>query len=602
MLLRLPDRHRQAAIEGLAKRTEKDSSRDAGFDPEVFARFARDDDPVGFAREIFGVELFAAQREALLNLIHNPKAILCSSTTWGKSFVLAIASLYRWLCVGSLPDKTGAPQGGILVLTGPNSKTVFDNGYGKILDLVRRGEARGHRFPPGRSEKSTQWPIVSGKWFIRQLCPPKSAGGHGVSETAQGRHHSNLIVSIEEARTLDAALMRALEGMATSAGNVIWGCLNPHDSQGIIHARIKSGEFLAFYYSAFSHPNVIERRDAVGDGHAISYAAVEDRVRGRCIRLRPWTEGEVLDSHRLQFVYAMPDPSWPNEHGPREDGHPGHPRAEPWIYEPRPEELHQVAGQILGVFPPASPRSMFREDKWDWAVARWTATMQPMRAPDRVGVDASGDGDDLTMVAPCWGPRARHVLESIKEAKDEPPVFGRDYPWVGSPTAVPRGDAEAEAKWIFDTFGRAPVYYIDRGYGEELIALLKHQYRCQVVGVAFGGRPNPPLPGQVFSQDARTEMAVGLQGLVNADAVALPPSSALKEEALIQELEVRDALPPTSIKDRKEKLPLMKLAAKDIIKQKIGRSPDSFDAVGLCLHAELVESRRGVLGRRSKEF
>ena len=585
-LVDLPEAQRVVA-EGLLEKALAQARKKggAGFDPERFAAYARAQDPVRFAREVFGVDLFPKQREALHRLLASDRVILCSCTNWGKSLVLMIAALYQWLCVGSLPDpSTGEPQGGILVLTGPSATTVLDTAYGKILELVRRGEARGIVFPGGRSELQVQWNIVAGRWFIRLVCPPKSAGGRGVAETAQGRHHRNLVVAIEEARTLDAALMRALDGMATSEGNRIWGCLNPNDSRGIVHARIQSGELEAHYYSAFDHPNVVERRAVVGDGHALAHTMIESTIRHRCHAVGPYPE-TPLDPGKLQFLYAMPDPAWPDAPGHRADGIPGHPLARPMVWQPRAEHLHQFAGQVLGVFPPTSPHALFRDDQWEAVVERWRTTRQPHRVPDRVGIDASGLGKDQTVVTPVWGPSGRDALQSLKHGITT--GFGHQLPWVGEPEVAPKGEPTVVARWIVERFGTDPVFYVDRGHGEGLIAALEHRHGCKVRGVSFGGTPNAPLPGQEIPRDVRTEMALVLRDLVRAGAVALPDKSALREEAFALELRVRDEMPPKTIPNR-DRQPVVKLIDKDEVRERIGRSTDDFDSVCLALH-EAVE-------------
>ena len=67
----------------------------------------------------------------------------------------------------------------------------------------------------------------------------------------------------------------------------------------------------------------------------------------------------------------------------------------------RPQGL--FSPRVLGLYPKGNDIGLFSPARWDQAVERWKKRRDPLIPPDRVGVDAAGQGRDKNCVALAWG-------------------------------------------------------------------------------------------------------------------------------------------------------------------------------------------------------
>lgn len=602
--------------------------------------------PVEYAREILGVEL-TPQQEQVLKLVilgKSKRYLLKAGNNLGKTFVLGCALLYAWDVLSAVREANGKERGAMIILTGPSADTVRDTLYRQVLELRQAATMRGYAIPgkwsgEGDSRRGQDTGIsvsakVGPRWFLTAITPSKRVG-RGAAHQASGRHHPNLWVFMCEAAGIDEAVWAAMESMATGSENAVVCDFNPTEPTGPVFRRAQLPTWTVFEMSALDHPNVRERRDVVGGG-AISYRAIENRIRAECVLVGPYPAHRP-DTDAAEFVYALPGADWP-EAGKRIDAFPGHPGAPLMVW--RPTGL--FVPQVLGRFPLESSDGLFDMEAVNRAVARWRARPRPVGSPDAIGLDVARGGDDEAIAFPRWGRPAPDLMRAWRDALVEPeleedrPASPVDLwaqvmamPLEGTVAGEPV-DRVATRRALLATgrvylgeclaFGGAqtrdgitlienvyagltragvgsPAAWIVDGGGIGAGALdtlsLRGVHRREV---QFGGSPLPVLPDETLSENMRTQITMRFAWLVRHDLVDLPPDSLLIEEMRAAKIFYGER---TTADDgvredtgRKRTRTVARLMAKVDFKSILGRSPDRLDAAALALMPAVVAEVR----------
>lgn len=536
------------------------------------------DDPERALWEIFGLTLTPDQRIAVHSAHDESLALWLGGNGLGKSLVaIAYALAWHWEALGRKRVR-GRRQGCILIIPAPSATAGFDASYRKALELGQRALDRGWEIMgyTSASHKDVLWCGEHSAWYMAQANPPRVATSSRdqVSHAASGHHHDNLVAVIEEAKGIGGALLAAVLGWLSGSQNLAVACMNPTSQDGAIYAQREAWATTSL--SALRHPDVVERREVIGGG-SMSHVKLEQRLRdwpGYAVPVGRYPETQP-DPGRLDFVYALPPRDMPDKLGPRPDGIPGHPDAEPWVYRPSP----YCCGQVLGVWPVESAGQPFPESLLEAAAEAWAKADIPrerheiiMRPPDAVGVDAARTGDRI-VATPRWGPAA---YDAILAGRDHP----RDPPRcvLGEPVNVPpTGGGVYVTAHLISLWGKAPVYLVDSGGGSSIIDSLRRE-GCRVVEVPFGGGPtHPPAPGQPRALNRRAEMYVDLSAGLAAHQVALclhgvastvrrELQASTFEEAVVQRRHEGGAMPAVKVRDKEE------------IAGEIGLSPDVADS------------------------
>lgn len=199
-----------------------------------------------------------------------------------------------------------------------------------------------------------------------------------------------------------------------------------------------------------------------------------------------------------------------------------------------------IMTQILGQFPPSAFNSLLGPDEVEAAMARVYRADQIEHAAKILGVDVARFGDDSSVIFPRQGLVAFDplVLRNVDSLQGAAQVARKDQRWGAHATFV-------------DTSGGYGVGWIDQ------LRVLGHR----PIGISFAGKPNNP-----GYYNKRTEMHFELAQWVR-DGGALPQVSELVAEL---------SSPTYSFKGDR-----MILEPKDLIKKRLGRSPDLADS--LCL-------------------
>jgi hypothetical protein len=551
-------------------------------------RYAETGDPWAYSRDIFGYDLTQQQDEVLELLVRETRVLIPSGNNLGKTFVLAIWGLFRFDAMGALenPDSGEREQGARILLPGPDHDTVFETLYSEMLVHAARAEVRGHLMPGERSELSVNW-RVRPMWNMEAFSPP--ARVHlNVAHTASGRHHRNQIALIEEGQGVPEPTWRAAEGMCSSAGNQIASSFNPTEPVGPAYERATNGNYKVKHLDAFEHPNIVMRRPEIPD--AVDYKVVDARVR-ECRDRGPYP-GTPLEPEFGDFVYALARRGTP-EHGPRTDDVRGHPDAKPRVYRPTVTFTSQVRGQ----WPRTSESGLFDPGAIDQSMERWAKGHDPRAIPDGVGLDPAREGDDDPVAAPRWGETAESLLRAFalaEEAGDAALAELRKKRRIriGELVVFPKSDGVTLAQRVHYQFPDSPFAIDEGAVGASAVDHLARVIGRDVVPVSFAATPLPPLPGEPWSENKRTQLYVRAAMLVNRGIMDLPDDPLLRQELLAHKLEhgarVVERYSERKRRNEKVRVPSVALVAKDEVKKLIGRSPDRADAVVLAPYTEPI--------------
>lgn len=590
-IMRLPPGERDAAIRAARTlyggRLLDEQPKEAPTvtrDPDHRRRYAGD--PMAYLRDLFGYRLTPDQETALALIEREDRVLIPSANNTGKSWLLAAYALYRFDAVASLPaeDLGLEEQGAQILLPGPDHSTIYSTIYSAILEHANRAEQRGFLMPGRRSENSVLW-RVRPRWFFEAFSPDVRVGQE-VSHAASGRHHRNQLAIIEEGQGVPEPVWSATEGMCSGDGNKIISAFNPTEPLGPAYKRAKGAGYTVFAMSALRHPNVVQRNAALPD--AISYKVVDQRVANECRDMGP-AATTVPDQNELDFAYALP-PKGAEERGGREDGIPGHPDGAPRVYRPGP----RFTAQVLGQWPRSTRSSLFSVRALEEAMERWTADRPRPSIPDCVGLDPAREGDDTSTGMPRWGSGAEELLRAYADAVKQGPAAvetmrkeRRQY--LGEFFVAPSGDGPSVAEHVMRRHSLSTWAIDETGVGASVLDHMVRVLGARASGVSFAASPLDPTPGEVYSENMRTQLYVRAALLVAAGLVDVPPDARLREELLAHETSPRARVVTvldSSGMERKERKESVLLIDKDEVKKRIGRSPDRADAFVLAVNGD----------------
>lgn len=225
-----------------------------------------------------------------------------------------------------------------------------------------------------------------------------------------------------------------------------------------------------------------------------------------------------------------------------------------------------VMATILGLFPPTGFNALLGPDDIDASVARVYNETHIASAPIVLGCDVARQGDDSSAIARRQG----RVAFPIRKMRIP------DTMVLASQFADEAKKTDADGIFVDET----------GGYGAGVVDAMR-QLGNDVVGVQFGGRANDY---RYFNK--RSEMYFELAEWVKAGG-KLPDDSELKEE-----------LCATTFIYQGDKF---RIVEKELIKDKIGRSPDKADALALTFAFPVakrsIASRLGIdPGRKHGEY
>lgn len=461
-------------------------------------------------------------------------------------------------------DDEGREQGALWIMTAPDASTVDATIWAPARAHIKRAERNGFPMPGEYSDKSVLWRVRE-DWFIEKLSPPRRVGQeqqHGAS----GRHHANLLITIDEGPGVDAARFRAAEGMASGATNKIIVAGNPTEPIGPYAERAEGSEYTVVRISSLDHPNVIERREVIPGG-AISHITIDRAIKDQCLDRGEYEPGRnEPDPKFFDFLYrlhplvgtekqdAIEDPKpvlneWVEVEGERVRVL-GHRDAPLHIFRPDSRFL----SSRMGHFPLESQAGLFPGPFIDRMFERWVAMHKSgeirelereRRGYDRVGLDPAEEGADAPLTYPLWMVGNQFVFDYPRELR--------------------RGLDREIAGQAFQLYGKKPEYIVDViGVGTGVGTRLE-DFGCKVE--RFKGSEaawNDEEEGEPEFYNKRAAAFWRASRLVIEGKVAAPPDAELKAELMAIKTEYRN--------DK------MLIIAKKKIREILGRSPNKADA------------------------
>jgi hypothetical protein len=194
-------------------------------------------------------------------------------------------------------------------------------------------------------------------------------------------------------------------------------------------------------------------------------------------------------------------------------------------------------------------------------------------------------GGDETIAVPTWGIDAEDLIQDFRAAQTEYDE-GEQRIYTGVPLMIERGEGPEVATKIAHRFPRTPWIIDEAGVGASVMDHAARVIGLEVTGISFGSVPREKLPGQRLADNMRTWLYLTAAMLVNLELVDIPDDMLLREEALATEIlesskMIQEEQPDGKLLKRRKAS--VRIEEKDVIRQKIGRSPDRADAFVLSL-------------------
>lgn len=468
-------------------------------------------DPVAWAN-FRGIELWSKQLEILRAVGKHDRIAVRSCHSSGKTFTMSVLAAY-WLDVH--PPGTAR-----LVSTAPTGDQVKGLLWNEINQLWER-------FPdlPGRVNQTELWIGNYQAGIGRKSSDYKPA-------SFAGFHARHMLVIVDEADGIPAALWGAIDTLATNAGAKIVGIGNPDDPTSEFRRRQSDQGFHGAYFTI---------RIAAWDTPNFSGEEVSELIHDVLLS-KGWVEEKRVAWGGAPDV-DPDDPRWA----------PDHPF---WSSKIEAEYPDEAANAVIRVADLLRARRMERDENS-------LAARRDARYGVVMGVDLAGSerGD-----------------ESVARARQGNRLLGE--------TRVRTSDPEELEDWLVesvDTFAAATAQIDADGIGHAYPTALRRR-RPRVSAVPIRSAVQATDPKAYFNK--RAEMWCHLGDLLRKTGDDQLDFSVLDEETAAQLLTVRRAPP---VKGR------ILIESKDEIRKRIGRSPDGADAVVYCFY-EAPKPKIRVLG------
>lgn len=216
-------------------------TRGAGDAPPGFEKYV--DDPVGFAREVLGVELWSKQQEIARAVAEHNRVTVVSGNGVGKSELAAVLGLWYWRT---------RPPGCRVIFTGPTTKHI-----GEVLWAAVRRRHRNALVPLGAEPAkvpSTGMRDENGRELFGMTAEDL--------EGFQGIRAPNMMIIPDEASGIPDGVFQAIHGNL-SGGGKLFLIGNGMKSSGYFFESHKSELYRKFQISVLESPNVIARRTVI---------------------------------------------------------------------------------------------------------------------------------------------------------------------------------------------------------------------------------------------------------------------------------------------------------------------------------------------------
>jgi hypothetical protein len=212
------------------------------------------EDPVGFIRDILGVDLVWEVLESICNSVRdNPYTAVQSANSVGKTFISARIALW-WL--NTFPGNTK-----VITTAAPPERQIKELLWGEIKAASRMALADGAKLvgnKPGAMNIR-----VHDTWWAQGFTIPMTGTAEERIARFQGHHAEHLLFIVDEAHGVPPEIYEAIESCMSGGHNHVLLLSNPLAPSGPFYDSVNDPRFHTIQVSAFDHPNVIEGKEVV---------------------------------------------------------------------------------------------------------------------------------------------------------------------------------------------------------------------------------------------------------------------------------------------------------------------------------------------------
>ena len=473
-----------------------------------------------FIKEALGVTLDPEQQAIVAAVQRDKRVSVRSGTARGKDFVAACIAVSFLYLTPRWNRRGELIENTKVALTAPTDRQVKNIMMPEISRLWGRAKKRGFVLP-GRL---TAYDIRTDneEWFLTGF----KADEHN-HEAWSGFHAVNTMFIVTEATGISDDTFEAIEGNLQGNSRILL-VFNPNKVVGYAARSQKSARWTRFCLNSLTAQNVVEHK-LLYPGQ-VDYDWVRDKLDAWCTPIRADEAQAEMDDFEFEGRWY------------------------------RPEDLFRR--KVLGQFPKVADDVLIPTQWLELAHERWRRAggREPLGAETRIlGVDVAGMGRDCT----CFVERKGAWVSPFNSYNSG---GSADHMKIAGQIAAYRR-RQIEAYISIDTIGEGAGVY------SRCIELDEKEYilSCKYSEAAEGhnGKPLTDVTGQYEFINMRAYLFWCVRDWLNPKndtGAMLPPDTQFDEEA-------------TEIKWSFRSDGRIFIEPKEDIKERLGRSPDKFDAL-----------------------
>lgn len=312
-----------------------------------------------FAREVLGVKLDREQEEILRSVQVNPRTSVVSGTARGKDFVAAVCAICflvltaRWNASLELEENTK------VALTAPTDRQVKNIMMPEIARIYNRAKRRCGELIPGGRLTAYDIRTANEEWFLTGFKADEN--NH---EAWSGFHAVHTMFVVTEASGISDNTFDAIEGNLQGDSRILL-VFNPNTTVGYAARSQKGERWRKFRLNSLTAPNILQHRIVIPG--QVDYAWIQDKLENWCERIQEEDRQEELDDFCFEGQWY------------------------------RPEDLFRK--KVLGKFPKVADDVLIPQQWIELANQRWKEAggREPINHEQRMmGVDVAGMGRDCS--------------------------------------------------------------------------------------------------------------------------------------------------------------------------------------------------------------
>jgi hypothetical protein len=342
-------------------------------------------DPVGFAKDVLGVNLTPAQKE-LLEAVRDFEIVQVKSATGvGKTFGLGVLAVWVYKCFDWAQVYTAAA---------PPESNLRRLLWGEIFTIARDQDELFAQDSVRASLHISRHP----KQFITGVTIPKDASEEDIETKWSGKHSPILFFIFDEGDGIPDPVYRGADG-CMSGGTFVRQvvCYNPKKRQGMAYRRERAARAHIIKMSALDHPNVLTGEDVIPG------AVSRNKT---LLRIYEWTEPKPIDKEIDGTCWQIPS-FLVGLQARKENGELTPPLRPGW----RVIVDNQFYYKVMGDYPAGGVDRLLADEWIDDAVARWEMMraandgepLPPRGIRPTMGLDVSAGGPDFHCAAFRYG-------------------------------------------------------------------------------------------------------------------------------------------------------------------------------------------------------